>query len=100
MEGISETQEEDGTDHTIQIEQEVKEGTYKFNTGEEAAMEVVSQIPESELEAMTRWIVNLAQQEGILEFKVLAGAGIPERKHRIQERFRALQESEDKCVVM
>ena len=61
-------------------------------------MEAVSQIPESELEAMARWIVNLAQQEGILEFKVLAAAGIPERKRRIQERFRALREVEDKCT--
>jgi hypothetical protein len=98
MEGISDTQEEDGTDHTIRIEEEAKEGTYEFNTGEEAVMEAVSQIPESELEAMARWIVNLAQQEGILEFKVLAAAGIPERKRRIQERFRALREVEDKCT--
>ena len=61
MEGISETQEEDGTDHTIQIEQEVKEDAYKFNKGEETVMESVSQIPKSELENMGRWLVNLAQ---------------------------------------
>ena len=54
MEGISETQEEDGTDHTIRIEQEAKESTYEFNTGGEAAMEAVSQILKSELEAMGR----------------------------------------------
>ena len=42
MEGISETQEEDGTDHTIRIEQEVKESTYEFNTGGETAMETVN----------------------------------------------------------
>ena len=59
-------QEEDGTDHTIQIEQEVKEDAYKFNKGEETVMESVSQIPKSELENMGRWLVNLAQQEGIL----------------------------------
>ena len=44
-------------------------------------MEAVSQIPKSELEAMGRWLVNLAQQEGILEFKVLAAEDIPEIKH-------------------
>ena len=50
IEGISETQEEDGTDHTIRSEQEVKEGDYEFNTGEETTMEAVNQIPKSELE--------------------------------------------------
>ena len=54
MEGISETQEEDSTDQTIRIEQEAKESTYEFNTGGEAAMEAVSQILKSELEAMGR----------------------------------------------
>jgi hypothetical protein len=44
--------------------------------------------------------INLAQQEGILESKVLAAADIPEMKHRIQQRFKALREAEDKCVVM
>ena len=98
MEGISETQEEDGTDHTIRIEQETKEGAYEFNTGEEAVMETVNRIPKSEFETMGKWIINLAQQEGILEFKVLSDADIPEMKHRIQERFRALRETEDKCL--
>ena len=63
-------------------------------------MEAVSQIPKSELEDMGRWLINLAQQEGILEFKVLTVADIPEMKHRIQERFRALREVEDKCIDM
>ena len=89
MEGISETQEEDSTDQTIRIEQEAKESTYEFNTGGEAAMEAVSQIPKSELETMGRWLINLAQQESILEFKVLTATDIPEMKRRIQERFRA-----------
>ena len=60
MEGISETQEEHGTDHTIRIEQEAKVSVYEFNTGGESAMEAVSQIPKSELEAMGRWLINLA----------------------------------------
>ena len=50
MEGISEMQEE--------IEQKAKQGTYKFNKGEEAAMEAVSQVPKSELEAMGRWLIS------------------------------------------
>jgi hypothetical protein len=33
MEGITETQEVDGTDRTIRIEQEAKEGAYEFNAG-------------------------------------------------------------------
>ena len=93
MEGISETQEEDGTDHTIRVEQETKESAHEFNTGGEAAMEAVSQIPKSELEAMGRWLVNLAQQEGILEFKVLAAAGVPEMKHRIQGEIQSAPRS-------
>jgi hypothetical protein len=83
IEGIIGTQGEDDTDHTIRIEQEAKEGAYEFNTGGEEAMEAVNRIPKSELEAMGRCIINLAQQEGILEFEVLAAAGIPEIKRRI-----------------
>ena len=60
MEEITGTQEEDGTDHTIRIEQETKEGAYEFNTGGEVTMETVNQIPKSEFEAIGKWIINLA----------------------------------------
>ena len=96
----SETQEEDGTDHTIRIEQEGKESAHEFKNGEESAMETVIKVPKSELETMGRWLINLTQQEGILEFKVLTAADMPEMKYRIQERFRVLREAEDKCIVM
>ena len=61
MEGISETQEEDGTDHTIRIEQETKESAHEFNTGGEAAIETVSQIPKPKLEAMGGWLIDWSQ---------------------------------------
>ena len=63
---FTETQEEDGTDHNIRIEQETKEGADEFNTGGEAAMEVVNRIPKSELEDTGRWIINLTQKDGIV----------------------------------
>ena len=52
IEGIRETQEGDGTDHTIRIEQETKEEAYEFNTGGETIMKSVNRIPKSELESM------------------------------------------------
>ena len=78
MEGISETQEHKSELTGGQGERSrVQYGRRGGNGG-------CQSIPKSELEAMGRWLINLAQQEGILEFKVLAAADIPEMKRRIQ----------------
>ena len=72
---------EDGTDHTIRIERETKEGAYKFNTRGEAAMEAVNQLPKVRIGSHTKMDTQFGtQKEGILGHKILAAADIIESR--------------------